>query len=52
MRLNKSQELGLDIVARCYLVALIRIELCEDSQPFEYHKYQRAEQIVSDFAGK
>ena len=49
--IEQSQQLGLDIVARYYLVVLIRIELCEDSQPFDYHEYQQVEQIVSDFAG-
>ncbi|MGD8455622.1 MAG: response regulator [Anaerolineales bacterium] len=49
--IEQSQQLGLDIVARNYLVVLIRIELCEHSQPFDYDEYQRVEQIVSDIAG-
>ena len=36
---------------RYYLVVLIRVELCEDAQPFDYHEYQQVEQIVSQFAG-
>ena len=49
--IEQSQQLGLDIVARYYLVVLIRIELCPDSQPFNYYEYQQVEQIVSEFAG-
>ena len=48
---EQSQQLGLDIVGRYYLVILIRIELCEQSQPFDYYEYQHVEQIVSEFAG-
>jgi two-component system response regulator YesN len=49
--IEQSQQLGLDIVARYYLVILIRIELCINSQPFDYREYQQVETIVSEFAG-
>lgn len=49
--IEQSQQLGLDIVAKYFLVVLIRIELCEHSLPFDYHEYQRVEKIVSEFAG-
>ena len=48
---EQSQQFGLDIVARYYLVILVCIELCEDARPFDYQEYQRVEQIVSQFAG-
>jgi two-component system response regulator YesN len=48
--IEQSQQLGLDIVAKYYLVVFIRIELCEKSQPFNYHEYQQVEWIVSNFA--
>ncbi len=48
---EQSQQLGLDIVARYYLVLLIHIELCEESQPFDYYEYKQVEQIVSSLAG-
>jgi len=48
---EQSQQFGLDIVSRYYLVVLIRIELCEDARPFDYQEYQRVEKIVSQFAG-
>ena len=49
--IEQSQQLGLDIVARHYLVVFIRIDLCEKSQPFDYYQYHKVEQIVSQFAG-
>jgi two-component system response regulator YesN len=49
--IEQSQQLGLDIVAKYYLVLLLRIELCDNSQPFDYHEYQKVEQIVSTLAG-
>ena len=48
---EQSQQLGLDIVARYYLVVFVRIELCDDSQPFDYQEYQRVENIITEFAG-
>lgn len=49
--IEQSQQLGLDIIAKYFIVVLIRIELCEHSLPFDYHEYQRVEKIVSEFAG-
>jgi two-component system response regulator YesN len=48
--IDQSQQLGLNIVARHYLVGLLRIELCSDAQPFDYYEYERVKKIVSDFA--
>jgi hypothetical protein len=36
---EQSLQFGLDIVAKYYLVVLIRIELCEDWRPFDYQEY-------------
>jgi len=49
---EQSQQLGLEIVARYFLVILIRIELCEESQPFDYQDYKQVEQIVSNLVGE
>lgn len=49
--ITQSQQLGLDIVARYYLVVLLRIELCQDSQPFDYQEYQQVEQIITELVG-
>ena len=44
---EKSQLLGIDLVARCYLVVVVRIELASPSGQFDYREYQRIQQIVS-----
>lgn len=49
--IEQSQQLGMDIVARYYQVALVKVELCQASQPFDYHEYKSVERIVSEFAG-
>ncbi len=49
--IEQSKQFGLDLIARYYLVVLIRIELCDDSQPFDYREYQQVETIVSKFTG-
>jgi two-component system response regulator YesN len=48
--IEQSKQLGLDIVGKYFVVALVRIELCDPSQAFDYHKYKLVEQIVAEFA--
>jgi two-component system, response regulator YesN len=48
---EQGQQLGLNLIARHFLVLLITIELCDLSKPFDYYEYQRIERIVSDLAG-
>lgn len=48
---EESHKLGLDIVARCYAVFVLNIELHECAQPFDYGEYQRFEKVVSDSIG-
>jgi two-component system response regulator YesN len=45
--IEKSQVLGLDIVARHYLVVIVKIELADRSEQFDYSEYQRVQQIIS-----
>ena len=45
--IEKGQLLGLDLVARCYLVVIIKTELADRSEQFDYDEYQQAQQIVS-----
>ena len=45
--IEKSQLLGIDLVARCYLVVLIRVEPSDSSEPFDYLIYGRVQQLVS-----
>jgi two-component system response regulator YesN len=49
--IEQSQQLGLNLVAQHYLVLLIRIESCDDGRPYDYHEYQRVEEMISDLAG-
>jgi two-component system response regulator YesN len=44
---EQGQLLGLEIIARCYLVVVIKIELGDPSEQFDYYEYQQAQQIVS-----
>lgn len=45
--IEKSQLLGIDLVARCYLVVVARVEPPSPAQPSDYREYQRALQAVS-----
>jgi len=45
--IEKSQLLGLDLIARCYLVVIIQAELADRSERFDYDEYQQVQQIVS-----
>ncbi len=45
---EKSQLLGLDLIARYYLVVIIRIEFSDQSEQFDYDVYQQALLIISD----
>jgi two-component system response regulator YesN len=45
--IEHSHGLGLDVIAKCYLVVLIKVELCENAQPFDYYEYQQVARLVS-----
>jgi two-component system response regulator YesN len=45
--IEKGQLLGLDLIARYYLVVILRIELSDHSEKFDYDEYQQVQQIVS-----
>lgn len=49
--IDQSQQLGLNIVARYYMVGLLRAELCDDDRAFDYQEYERVRKILTDFAG-
>ena len=46
--IEKSQMLGIDFVAQCYLVVVIRIEPLNSSEPTDYQRCQAVQQLVSD----
>jgi len=45
--IEKGQILGLDLIARCYLVVILKTELGDRSEQFDYDEYQRVQQIVA-----
>ena len=44
--IEKGELLGLDLVARCYLVVVIKIGFCAPSKQFDYDEHQQARQMV------
>jgi len=49
--IEQGQQLGLNLVAQQFMVLLISIELCDESQSFDYSVYQHIERIISNLAG-
>lgn len=45
--IEQSEQLGLDLIARYYMVIVIRIEPCERPGQFDYQQYQQLQEIVS-----
>jgi two-component system, response regulator YesN len=45
--IEKGQLLDLDLIARCYLVVILKTELADRSEHFDYDEYQQVQQIVS-----
>jgi two-component system response regulator YesN len=50
--IEKGQLLGLDLVARNYLVVILKIELGDRSEQFDYDEYQQVQNIVLALAEK
>ncbi len=50
--IEKGQELGLDLSARYYLVVILKIELGDRSEQFEYDEYQRVQNLVTGLVEK
>ncbi len=46
--IEKGHLLGLDLVAGCYLVMVIRIEPRGAADSFDYHEYQRVQHALAD----
>jgi two-component system, response regulator YesN len=47
--IEKSQFLGMDLVARCYLVVVLRVEFSDSSETFDYRRSQQVQQVVSSY---
>jgi two-component system response regulator YesN len=48
---EKSASVGVDLVARCYLVVAIHVEPAGSGEPFDYGATQRAQQILASVVG-
>jgi two-component system response regulator YesN len=44
--IENGHLLGLDLIARFYLVVILRIELLDRSEQFDYDEYQQVQQVV------
>lgn len=49
--IEKSQLLGMEFIARYYLVVVIKIEVSDPARAFDYEAYQCVQQIVSRQVG-
>jgi two-component system, response regulator YesN len=49
--IEKGQSLGLDLVARCFSVVILKFEISDRSDPFEYEEYQKTLRMVSSLSG-
>jgi sugar diacid utilization regulator len=45
--IEEGQHLGLDLIARCYLVAILKIGLKDRSESFDYEEYEQVQRIVT-----
>jgi len=50
--IEKGQELGLDLIARYYLVVILKIELGDRSEQFDYDEYQHAQNVITGLVEK
>lgn len=50
--IEKGQTLGLDLIARYYLVVILKMELRDRSEQYDYEEYQHTQQIVTRLAEK
>jgi two-component system response regulator YesN len=45
--IEQGQLLGMDLIARCYLVIILKVELNDRSEQFDYDEYQQVREIVA-----
>jgi two-component system, response regulator YesN len=48
--IEKGQELDLDLIARCYLVVILKTELKDRSEQYDYDEYQHLQQTIIHIA--
>lgn len=45
--IEQGQHLGLDLIARCYLVVILKAEIDDRSEQFDYDEYRQVQEIVA-----
>jgi two-component system, response regulator YesN len=45
--IEKGQSLGLDLIARCYLIVILKFEIIDRSAQFDYDEFQKNQNTVS-----
>jgi two-component system, response regulator YesN len=48
--IEKGQEYGLDLIARYYLVVILKISLKDRSEQYDYAEYQQVQQMITSLA--
>lgn len=49
--IQQAEQFGIDLVARCYLVAVIRTGPYDHPEAFDYRQYQQVQEIVANAVG-
>ncbi len=49
--IEKGQPLGLDLVAKCYLIVILKIEVRTRSEKLDYDEFQKIQQNVTELIG-
>src|SRR4026207_727361 len=49
---EKGQLLGLDLIARHYLVVILKLELGDRTEQYDHEEYQQVQRILTDIAEK
>lgn len=49
--IEQGQRLGLNIVSKFYMVMLIKVELPDSNNSYDYREYQKVEELVLSLAG-
>ena len=49
--IEQAQFLGLDLIARCYMVVILKAQLDDRTDQFDYDEYRQAQDYVSSLVG-
>jgi len=49
---EQGQTLALDLIARYYLVVILKLELSDRTEQYDHDEYQQVQHVLTDLAGK